>query len=454
MTLYRCIDIIDSRLLQLNNIPANHETILLQALKQDLIEREKNNNYLGLSLELEKIFPVKESNSVFSYIYNDLDLINQLVLAYQDYAGETLDEKMEDFLDNYSPYPFLKKFKPFRAAKVSLPFSYKQYGSSGNCYGFVYAMVDKSLSPYENELSMVDLNSTIHSYQRNQSQRINDQRIIKRTRLTHELFEPRIENQAKKIIDFANQHQDKHLTLRLRVKNKYHAVYLSVRSNGTIRYMDPTYDAYIFNSENDFIEFYKLTASRYQPQYNFYQIRELHHNPEQNLCESLTWRGKLRTLLTGNKYSDGEIFSTRQTIFYPLIGIIAGALIGVALGGIIGGLLAVTVGAISGVAIIGGLVSFLQYKAHQSHHKGLLGIPHYLQEWWFNLHHENSSHCVDLADGQFNNSMNYMLDNLQITTTPIIEQIAEIPSAKLFLKKSSEQLLPSHLAINSLPYTI
>lgn len=80
---------------------------------------------------------------------------------------------------NKKPFPC----NPINAGEV------KECGkSNGDCYGYQMSMADSDLSPYKNNGQSLKYNKAIYKYQNNQSNREQDQRYIKRTRLTMKNF--------------------------------------------------------------------------------------------------------------------------------------------------------------------------------------------------------------------------------------------------------------------------
>ncbi|MFT4059356.1 MAG: hypothetical protein QM652_07390 [Legionella sp.] len=388
MSYYTCVDLINERLDQLHKLTPSlkkrifhffskkakesylkeieEEKNLLWDLKTSLLVRSHKNDYTNLQNEMDKINNYGKRNSLINYLYTDLHVI---------------DTRLKDV-------KIREKYSLFLSRQIAEPFqgdgseSYRLGLSKGECYGFTFAMVDPELSPYEKCSSnkKLYLNRKIHNYQKNQTDRHKDQTTIKRKRLTRELFCPDFKKQAEKIFAVAEKNVGKEIMLGLRCAKGKHACYLSLQIDGKIRYMDPNYGAYLFHHEKEFIDFYITTSEMYKAKeyhFKFYQIVELIYDKTNQLVESRSWAGKIRSLLTGNKYSgnsfpgytfyEGLIFVGFIVVYFIVIASLIISWSNIPIAGLLFGL---------GAMLLGDLGA----RALNDGHRGLLAISHYLQE--------------------------------------------------------------------------
>lgn len=258
-------------------------------------------------------------------------------------------------------------------------YSLPALGSSrGECYGFVRGMVDSRFSPYKTN-QPIKLTRAIHEYQRNQSDPIKDQQRIKQQRITIEHFCPNLQKRAAQLYSIASQHLGDELCVDLRNGWAQHSTYLSVQKNGDIRYMDPNSGAYLFKKKSDFIVAYQLIGLVKRSKWKFYSISRLIEDPHLQYSSSNTWRGKMRSLLTGKKYeyagkNPNCVFSDADIRFYFFRRMIAGvsvfSCLGIAFMGTIGLYLGIMIGLTFG---------YVLHQAKEGNHRGLLGPYHYIR---------------------------------------------------------------------------
>lgn len=233
-------------------------------------------------------------------------------LAYTSSHPTTGQDNVSERFVLWKP-PYSTKYLQYQSsesliAAINEEMSYKLGNSKGMCLGLTYAMADPTLSPYKNPGLPIVINQDVFNYQKNQNDRKNDQKRIKRTRTTMLHFCPNPENRAKQCYAFAKQHPGKEFMLGLEnlVGCNNHACYLSWQEDG-IKYMDPNHGAYLFKKEEDFVSFY-VEAANYDKavgmSYHFYHLDELKVDDDLSLKESNTWMGMFRSLLTGKKYID------------------------------------------------------------------------------------------------------------------------------------------------------
>ena len=245
--------------------------------------------------------------------------------------------------------------------------------SGGECHGFTYAMVDPTLSPYHNANAMTEMHhqQKIHYYQKNQ---LHPELEIKNTRVTRRHFCPEIRKQVEEIFSIADQHQEKQFSIVFQKYKVAHATYISVRKNGHIRFMDPNHGVYYFKRRKDFFDFYNLIYSKGKNgHYKFYQMYQISYDPSKSKTEPSSLSGKIRTCLTGAKYS-----SPKNVIPNFIIPVVTIAILTLALGSLLG--------IVAALAFYSASLSLL-LAAGYGGYDGLLGIPHILKECWYNFTH-------------------------------------------------------------------
>ncbi len=422
MSLFQCIDRLDAILMAIDENERSswylfgkgkaqlieetaHEKTLALSLKSCLQAREHTDNYDHFTTELKLIDAYrrqinKELPPYLKSIKDDLNQMRLMAAKKRDSpkattsanfdAKQVKDAKIRMSLDeNY------RKFQksPYLIATLRQGKDHRLGLSRGECYGFTFAMVDPELSLYKKPHTALHLNRKIHEYQKFQMDRDHDQDHIKRKRLTREYFCPDPQKQVMEIYAIAKKNQGKELGLMRRASVGSHASYLCVEPIGNIRYMDPNHGVYLFKTKEEFCEFY-LTASKIDKQqgvqFKFYNIDELRDDQHHQLEESISWSGKIRSLLTGNKYNDNTqisqgVTSTTYSLFGGGIGAGIGAIMGSItpiVGTIFGAILGCFIGAIAGYT--------LNWFAVKNGHMGLLGVPHYLQERWYSYTEHSS----------------------------------------------------------------
>lgn len=362
------------------------EEVFLRAIKRDLQARANSNKYDELDDLISDIETYLEAN-LNCFYYATLDFILQDVRSIKErqegfHLASTIpasDEVYHRF--NQAPY------KIAEIAQGSMP----ALGlSRGECYGFTFAMVDRNLSPYIAGNPPIQFNREIHQYQENQGNRERDQAKVKRTRLTGELYYPNYQQQAHAIFKKAEKHYSKELALLIRSSlNGGHACYISVQDDG-IRFMDPNHGAYLFKEKQDFIDFYVSILKQAKSKgvdFRYFQLNELIWDPNNELKESKTFAGKIRSIIYGPKY-------LTQTAEHPFKKFFELGGLGMMIGGILGTVLFPGVGTISGGLVGMGLgmgVAAIRYTIH----KGLIGIPMLLEQIWQDLRAPRSQEQVD-----------------------------------------------------------
>lgn len=404
MSLYQCIDLLDEQLSRLTTPKPNSTTKngeystlsradkrFLTELRNDLNHRVSTDNYSDLSREIQRI---ETYINIHKHLRHDYYL-NEILLDLK-----TIKNGFEQFDPNHKEFHNKKDYQKFQTpeyciAELNQSKSYRLGMSQGECYGFTMMMVDPNHSPYKNRGMKIDLNQQVHHYQKHQGDRKLDQAIIKKIRLTHEIFCPEPKQQAKEIFDLANANQGKELMLTLRDSTKFHACYLSVQHDKEIRYMDPEHGVYLFRNKKDFIDFYVAAAKKNKEDgvdFHFYRLTELIYDKDNQLVESQTSMGKIRTLLTGAKYDDGM---ESAEFINKCIHFAGGALFG----GLVAAMtpmLGTGIGVSAAGGLFGGFVlTRLSKLARNSGHYGLLGIPHFIQDSWYSSKEENEQSCSD-----------------------------------------------------------
>ena len=458
MSLYICIDLIELQLdkWRLGNLTPWQSVInffsnsakaeyhnsftmdkaFLETLKEQLEQRAAENNYANLSAEIQLIknhLNLKQTTikNTLKYILDDLTEIDNRIKNKKAIETNGLNSKVDGMRINNSSLTsddYARFQTPeYRIATVKQSNLEKMGKSRGECYGFTYAMVDPELSPYKNPGITIDLNREIHRYQRNQFVREKDQQSIKRTRLTREYFCPDSRKQAQQILGVAEKNKGKELYLERRCSSGGHACYLSVQDDGKIRYMDPNHGAYLFQSQNDFIDFYTIAAVKEKEagaDFRFYSLSELKYDKNLELTESKTWQGTIRSFLTGSKYRDNSLLSLIVTSsIYMALGAVIGTGIGAALGAAIGSAVPVigtTIGAAVGAmlgSVIGGVAGkLLTTMAYRRGHTGILSIPHLIQDSWYSFK-ENRLSRPSLIASKTNDSVAVVVNTSSFSST-------------------------------------
>lgn len=363
-------------------------TTLLTALE----DRVAANNYKNLSYEIAFLknkeiistFPL-EIRKQLRFIYNNLQLIDERYKSYQ--------QAIKDKTLRFNPSN--------RITTLNSSYCYSLGKTDGFCYGMVFAMVDEAISPFHQKephdpYSHYHLTQAIYDYQMNQKDRAKDQGTIKKNRMTLKHFCPDPAKQADIFLNYAKAHPGKNLYISLKNQDWGHAIYLKYE-NGTIAYAEPRAGAYLFNkvkegeNEDAFKNLYKLFYGPLEERGIFYSISELRHAPNQP--EIKTWRGKFRSLLTGNKYGNSITLNLLNYGVYML----GGAL----LFGALGGAAALMMGSIpfsapvfllAGGIIVGAMggayLGYVGVEAALFHHqRGLLALPYFLLEQAYYIKH-------------------------------------------------------------------
>lgn len=382
MSLYACLDRIEKKLgmecrensvfhaelalLKVKESPMKAYSDLLKDLGETLCLRVAKDEYFGLEKEIAMIEQFFLSNKKFS---KD-DCLN-FILSDLKKTKELFEVNQARGVPPEADHAHIK----FQIAK---PCQAYRVGSRGECYGFVHAMVDPRLSPYKNQQVLsLELNEKVHSYHKYQSHRLKDQFLIKNSRLTREYFCPHPRQQAQAVFDFAKKNVGKELGLYLRSSVGPHACYISLQEDAKIRcMMDFNDGAYLFKKREDFIDYYVAELEKCASagiHYRFYSLAELIYDPKQELLESKTLKGKMRTLLTGPKYPNA-FFQSSLLVFHGLIGLVFMRLLNP--------LISLEENLKESLPI---LLALLFYIAFYKGHRGLLSLPHLIQDTWCSL---------------------------------------------------------------------
>lgn len=282
-------------------------------------QRIAKNDYQNLDIEInyiKKNVPNIDNDMLFTGILKDLESLK---------ANQTSPPHCPSD-------PVLKKYSDpaYRVLDIDQnndPYTGK---SPGNCYGFTMAMADEEISPILLQQQRFTFNKRVHRYQQNQVNREKDQKKIKRTRLTGQIYCPDANEQAKKITRIGNKYQQKDLMLET-YGDGAHATYLKI-SNNIIHYMDPNHGGYQFSNEDDFINFYAASMHRNGHQPHSFSLIEMKYD----VCgqEKKSFLGKWRSLLTGAKYYHGGgkiVERTTNLLVYGGLGLILGGAIGLSI---------------------------------------------------------------------------------------------------------------------------
>lgn len=412
MSLYQDIELIES---YIKEIQASKQSLFNKLVHfVSLFKKEQHPDYEELTLiflarlaaNFKNILKtgnyftvIKELNKIKEY-RNNSKYLNQHAQKLLDFIEEDLNYII--YLQyRYGSHPFHPlnthvKTKIISAKKNSFQISYfnqaqfyKLGNSKGECYGFSFAMAHPKLSIFKNKNLGFDFNQEIHDFQKHQSNRKMDQQVIKSTRISRDYLYFNVLEQAHKIFDIASQHIGKELYLSLYSNKASHACYMSIRDDLNIWFMDPNNGAYIFPDKKAFISYYITNQSKANKnaKYPKFSLSALRYDEHQVLKESKTWKGIIRTILTGPKYEDNSFVSHIFTAFayqflalslsIPLLLVLCICAPSISI--IVGPAL---------ICLISLLFSVLVASAGLSSYNGLLSVPHYIMHLGHMLFHK------------------------------------------------------------------
>lgn len=301
---------------------------------------------------------------------------------------QTTFEKQIEQIDLWSKEPLDPDFKiytkyqgpTYRIQEIRQGICPSIGKSGGMCYGITYSMANPATSPYHSlpKAAPFNLTEAIENYQHGQGSEIDDQKTIKRTRITGKVSGADMTKQADDILKTASLYPEKDLLLMQRYGRSAHACYLSVKpSTNKIHYMDPNHGAYWFNNPAEFIKFYCVIYKTHRPK--SYELDLLVFDPNNQEKPSRTFAGKLRSLLTGSKYTKSTAFNslllfnfmlycTSAIYLFTALPILLEASTAIILLAAVSGFVAATT---------------LVVLAHSAGFMGLLSIPNYLYDCWF-----------------------------------------------------------------------
>ena len=333
--------------------------------------------------------------------------------------------------------------------------------SNGECYGFTMSMADSELSPYKNnKIKTIQFNKAIYQYQKNQTDRNKDQAAIKRTRLTGIRFCPSIKAQATALYDIASEYIGFDLAVSL---GRRHATYISKQHDNKIRYADSNHGVFLFETKEQFIAAYRLIY-QYQIQasannaYKTYEVSKMVEDKHNQLKQSSSVAGLIRTLLTGSKYS---VSNSRSNWIVGL-----SSFNGLAVGALIGSLLLPGMGSIIG-GIIGGVFGlFAGFSIDLMKYSGILRPYHLVREYlyngaeylksYFNISRECDA-VVDLVAIQ-PRPQSYITMNQcgLVTQSPQCSSAATVltPEDPVQYSAAQTRLMPAHAAHNDIHYSM
>lgn len=245
--------------------------------------------------------------------------------------------------------------------------------SDGECYGITLTYVKHRISG-----EPIDHLFSAHANYMQKEQNNHDRDFLNETRLDTIQYQPNLREQAQSLLQYANNNPNEHLAVTLYESSFMHVTYIQFEAvSNTWHYFDCSHGGFEFTNADDFIQFYQ-ELYEHQLQWHSFEVMKLHESKKQN-----TWSGKLRSILTGARYTDGIV--TELSIGKTLIGTTFLALC-VAAMFVLSSLLAVgmpLVLSFAGVAAIG-LFSYHQcgkwyLHTQESGFKGLLGVPRYIR---------------------------------------------------------------------------
>ncbi len=418
MSLYACVDSLNNCLNELEKrkpedkwyikhteFVTRHEQWLAEKkfiteLRDSIEKRSKFEDYQNLDQEINCINDyIKDNpNSELSYylrpISNDLQKIITTIIE-----GELGAMPSSNALVPEALFPNIPT-NPFYYIELGQMSEPRLGLSRGECGGYVMALAEKLTDdePDLTQLTAFKFNKVIHDYQKNLLDRNKDQGKIKSVRLTRVHFCADYRQQATEILATATQHRGKGLELIRYSEAPAHACYLRMSSSdSSIIYMDPNAGLFKFQNQEDFISIYSYLSQRDVQQggknyrFNRYELRELRvERPSQSLSESISWAGKVRTLLTGHKYNGFgyEFVKFASKAFNFVVGGAIGAWIAVIVTAASPVLASAVVGSVVfPIPILGTVVGallglYLSVMAYNSRHQGILAVPHYLQDRW------------------------------------------------------------------------
>ncbi len=386
MSLYTCIDKLDKEIQKIELLEKSFNWLFTE----NYLKRLKEEKELAQQLRANFIIITEKDrystrDSVFDYEfslikayrtkYNDLpsylkfiqDDLTQIFYMLSSQRHISIYERPQDIKK------YLNKYKDYHIASVQQQLDYRSGLDEGNCFGYVYAMVDPGLTVYrETKRHYIALNQQIYDYQNNQ---FGVENKITRQRLTRRIFCPDLQQQAEQLWEKAAQNPGRDLLVALQARRIGHATYLSVQEDHSIRYMDPNIGAYLFKEKKEFINFYKDTYKNFF-HFKFYQLSKLHYDPEGILTEEKTLSGLMRTLLSGEKraYTVGSVILSFGTSLGMYLALQKAPSLLLVTAPVIVQNMSSCISTIVILSSLGGI---------WSGYKGLLGGSHFIQELWY-----------------------------------------------------------------------
>ena len=351
----------------------------------DELEQRLNNVLKTIherQLSDEERFMIEELQHISDYQSAQQGIPLDLLSSVQTYFKYAMDQIEPLAIKQSSPdFEIYKKYQSplYKIKEIRQGRCPSMGNSRGMCNGITYSVANPETSPYNplQKKASFYLTSAIEAYQEGQRAEIDDQKTIKRTRITRNVCGSDIKKQARDILDTASQHAEKDLCLRLQFKQSRHACYLSVKpSTHKIHYMDPNHGAYCFNNSEEFVEFYRVIYKTLRP--TNYELNVLMYDPNNQEKPSNTFEGKLRSLLTGGKYpgsTAGLFLLLFVFVFYWTIAICLFTALPILLEA---STAIILLAAFSGVLA----ATTLTMLAVSAGLWGLLCIPNYLYECW------------------------------------------------------------------------
>ncbi len=287
------------------------------------IETLPGRNFLS---ELEFIKALLKNLHKYNQATDELTLIKQ---KFKTIINDEVQLKRVPLLQQaYEKY----QSSQYKVQNINQHFFPELADSRGFCYGIVQSMVIPESNPYleENLDKPFRVTANIEKFQNNQISEKKDSKIIKTTRLTREHSCPNLQKQAQEIYTIAKQNLGKDLQIHLGYHfNSQHLCYMKVISDNEIRYMDPIHGAYFFKDEEEFIEFYIVSNQILSSATSYvrYKISEIRYAPNEFANNHKTYEGKLRSLLTGAKYTNPS-FEIAIIFLHMGLGLAFGSLMG------------------------------------------------------------------------------------------------------------------------------
>jgi hypothetical protein len=168
--------------------------------------------------------------------------------------------------------------------------------STGECYGLA---IDYGLSRMNRKPAPFSFQHTAAEIQTEQHTKHPAKKLYLK-RLGQCEYQPKLDEQAKLLADYALKHSGEHLVIKLKSETDQHLAYLQYTPPNKWHYFEPNNGAFAFTERQDFEKFYNDLYSELDNPWHSFQASKLMRKKPRN-----TWTGKWRSLLTGSNYQVG-----------------------------------------------------------------------------------------------------------------------------------------------------